>query len=404
MRFFYLDPGLRTTNGHHGEHCRLIRTELRSRGIDPTIVGYQEVAAELRQELGVQPFFRWWTYSEIYRNQDPLAGWLRDFDVGWRVTYEDLQRIGPVSPDDILYFSSVQPVQFMASMQWIGNLPKGAQPRVFVEFATEPGVAVSRTGATNLQVVLVDPRKEPRATMYRFAGSSASQDNFPNVCLFTPNRGVSEIYRAVTGWTFATLPFPHSAVHPIRRRSGNRPIRAAMLGHQRIDKGFDFIPDVIQQLLDVPDVEFLVHNSTPEAMPEPQNALREIARNNPRVNLDERPVLGAEWAKLLDRADLVICPYDPARYASSYSGIVAECVANGIPCVVPTNTIMADMCRDLGGMAAEFLDWSVAGIVAGSRLALANFDELALRANAAAQRWEQHQGAARLVDRLLQAP
>ena len=403
MRFIYLDPGLRTINGHHGEHCGLIRAELRRRGIDPAIVGYQEVAVELRQELGVQPFFRWWTYAQSYRKQDPIAGWLRDFEVGWRVTLEDLKRIPALAADDIVYVSSVRPVQFMAILQWIGSLPKEAQPRVFVEFATEPGVVVSKTGENTSQLVVTDPRQEPRGTLYRFVGSSASQASFPNVCLFTPDRVVSEIYHALTGWAFATLPFPFSAKLVLRCRSGKRPIRVAVIGHQRVDKGFSFIPDVVKHLLDAPDVEFLVHNSSPQEMPEPQNALRELARNNPRVILDERPLLGAEWAKILDRADLVICPYEPVRYASSYSGIAAECIANGIPCVVSANTIMAAMCKDFGEMAAEIPDWSVAGIVAGTRLALANFDELGVRAHAAAQRWQQHQGAPHLVARLLQA-
>jgi hypothetical protein len=401
VRFIYLDTGLRSTIGHHGERCRLLRAELRRRGIDPTILGYQEVAVELRQELGVQPFFRWWSYAHIYHTQDLDVGWLRDFEIGWRVTLEDLKRITSVASDDIVYFSSVYPVQFMALLQWMGSLSREVRPRVFVEFVGEPGVKASSASATTLQFKLVDPRQDPRGVLYRYVGSSISQASFPNVCPFTFNRTYSEIYQAITSWTFTTLPFPHSAVLPIRSRSGERPIQVATIGHQRVDKGFDFIPDIVLQLLDVPDVEFMVHNSTPEEMPGPQNALREIARNHPRVTLDERPALVAEWAKILDRADLVICPYDPLRYATSWSGIVAECIANGIPCVVPSNTIMAAMCRDYGGMAAEFGDWSVAGIVAGIRLALAHFDELAVRANAAAHQWPIQQGTTNLVDRLL---
>jgi hypothetical protein len=402
MRFIYLDTGLRSTIGHHGERCRLILTELRRRGIDPTILGDQEAAVELRQELGVQPFFRWWSYSHLYHVQDLDAGWLRDFELGWRVTLEDLKRISPVASDDIVYFGSAYPVQFMALLQWMASLSREARPRVFVEFVGEPGAKQASPGSTSLQFNLVDPRQDPRGVLYRYVGTSISQASFPNVCLFTFNRAYSEIYQAITAWTFTTLPFPHSAVLPIRNRSGKRPIQVATIGHQRVDKGFHFVPDVVQQLLDVPDVELFVHNSTPEEMPGPQTALREIARNHPRVNLDERPALVAEWAKVLDRADLVMCPYDPHRYATSWSGIVAECIANGIPCVVPSNTIMATMCRDFGGMAAEFRDWSVAGIVAGIRLALANFDELAVRANAAAHQWPNQQGTPHLVDRLLQ--
>jgi hypothetical protein len=366
-------------------------------------LGHQEVIAELKKELGVQPLFRWWTYLQIYRRQDPIAGWLRDFDVAWRVTLEDLQRITPVSAEDIVYFNSVYPAQFMALLQWMSSMPKESRPRAFVEFGTEPGVVITSTIANNRQFEVMDPRREPRGTLYRYVGSIARKEDFPKVCLFTFERTVSEIYQALTGWPVATLPWPHLAVLAIRDRSGKRPIRAAVVGHQRTEKGFQFIPDVLRQLLDGSNVEFLVHNSAPEEMAGAQNAVREMARNNARVILDERSVFGPEWAQILDRADLVICPYDPIRYASSHSAVVTECIANGIPCVVPANTVLAAMCRDFGGMAAEIPEWSVAGIVAGIGAGLTDFDALAARASTAAQRWQQVQGTPRLIDQLLQA-
>ena len=191
------------------------------------------------------------------------------------------------------------------------------------------------------------------------------------------------------------------AILPLRCRFGKRPIRAAFIGHQREEKGFHFVPDLLRTLLDTTDLEFLVHNSMPEEMIATQRAVREIALNNPRFIVDERPVFGTEWAQILDKADLVICPYDPVRYGSSYSAIVAECIANGIPCVVPANTVLATMCREFGGVAAEIPEWSVAGIVAGIRAGLTDFDSLATRAAAAAPLWQQRHGAPRLVDRLL---
>ena len=401
MRFYYLDSALHSKHAHHAEYCRSITDELRQREIDPIVLGFQEVDAALTQSLGVQPFFRWYTYLRTYRNQDPIAGWLRDFDVGTRITIEDLRRIAPVSADDIVYVSAVYPEQFMAVLHWLSSVPKDARPSTFVEFGTEPGVVVVSTTGNNWQFEVMDPRREPRGTLYRYVGSVMQAEDFPTVCLFTFDRSVSGIYQALTGWPVATLPLPISAKLPLRSRSGKRPIRAALLGHQRMDKGFQFVPDVLRTLLDVPDLEFLVHNSMPEEMIDTQRAVREIVQRNPRVIADERAVFGADWAQLVGKADLAICPYDPVRYGSRYSGIVAECVANGIPCVVPANSAPAAMCRDFGGMATEISEWSTAGIVAGIRTALANFDSLASRAAGAAALWQQVHGAPRLVDRLL---
>jgi hypothetical protein len=401
VRFHYLDAALQGKHGHHAEYCRLITNELRQRGIDPNVLGYQQVAAELDQSLKVQPFFRWFTYSGIYRTQDPIAGWMRDFDVAGRITIEDLKRIVPVSADDIVYFSSVYPAQFMAVLLWLKGIPPDARPTTFVEFGTDPGVVLTTTTANTWQFEVMDPRRMPRGMLYRYTGSVMKADDFPRVCLFTFDRIVSSIYQALTCWPVATLPWPHQAILPLRSRLGRRPIRAAILGHQRTEKGFQFVPDVLRAFSNTPEIEFLVHNAMPEEMIESQKAVREIAQNNPRIIVDERSVFGPEWAQILDKTDLVICPYDPVRYSTSHSAIVAECVASGIPCVVPTKTVLAAMCQEFGGTAAEIPEWSARGIVAGIRAALADFESLATRAAAAAPLWQQRQGAPRLVDRLL---
>ncbi|HEV8060422.1 MAG TPA: hypothetical protein VGP68_11140 [Gemmataceae bacterium] len=404
MRFFYLDAALQARHSHHGEYCRLIAGELRRRGLRPVIWGHRELRADLAEELGAQPCFRWFTYLQSFRRKDPIAGWLRDFDVGWRLTLEDMQRITPFSNEDIVYFSSVWPAQFMALLQWLGPISPERRPRVFVEFGTEPGVKLTQSPARHSQIEVLEPRLDPRGTLYRYVGSLAKPQDFPRACLFTFEQTVSEIYRVLTGWPFATLPWPHGSVVSNRSRSGKRPVRAAVIGHQRSEKGFQHIPEVMRQLFDKADVEFLVHNSAPEEMVDTQNALRELARNHPRLTLDERSVYGLHWAGILEQADLMICPYDPVRYATSHSALVTECIANGIPCVVPANTIAAAMCREFGGVAVEISEWTATAIVASIRTALANFDMLAERARAAAQRWQQLNGAPRLVDRLLQAP
>jgi hypothetical protein len=403
MRFFYLDAAIRMRHGHHGEVCRLITSEVRRRGVGLVTLGHQEVLAELRNELEVQPFFRWWTYQQEYRVQNPDSGWLQDFDVGWRLTLEDLRRIAPVGSDDIIYFHSVFPTQLMALLQWMNLLPKEARPRVYVEFGSEPGVVMTSTMPDDLQFRVIDPRLEPRGMLYHYVGSVAKPQDFPTVCLFTFNGIVSAIYETLIRWPVATLPWPFRSSTSNRGRSGKRPVRAAVVGHQRSDKGFQFIPDVLRQLQNVSNIEFLVHNSAPWEMVGPQNEVREIAAKIPWVIVDERPVDSLDWAQILDQTDLMICPYDPVRYANSHSGIVAECIANGIPCVVPARTVLSDLCHHFGGVAAEFPEWSASGVVMAIRTALSNFDTLAVRSNAAAQRWQQTEGAPHLVDRLVHA-
>ncbi len=133
----------------------------------------------------------------------------------------------------------------------------------------------------------------------------------------------------------------------------------------------------------------------------PQEALLELSRSHPNIKVDSQAISAAAWAKLLDATDLMICPYDPVRYATSHSGIMAECLANGIPNVIPAGTSLASLAKEFGSPAVEFREWTAASVVAAIREAIANFDSLADRAALAAERWKTVQGARRFVDTLL---
>src|SRR5439155_1206590 len=149
----------------------------------------------------------------------------------------------------------------------------------------------------------------------------------------------STAYQVLLGKPVGVLPVPRLAATTPRNRAGRRPITVSVVGHQRPDKGYQHMPEVARRLLQArPDIRVLAHNADPQGMPDTRQAMRALAAADRRVIIDERLAGQQAWAEVLDASDLILCPYDPARFAFSYSAVAAEAVANAIPMVVPTGS------------------------------------------------------------------
>jgi glycosyltransferase involved in cell wall biosynthesis len=212
----------------------------------------------------------------------------------------------------------------------------------------------------------------------------------------------SAAYQVLLGKPVGVVPLPRLPTMALRNRAGRRPITVAVIGHQRPDKGYHLVPEVARQLLQArPDIRVLVHNGDPQGMPEAQQAMRALAAANRRVVIDERLAGQGVWAELLDASDLILCPYDPGRFAFSYSAVAAEAVANGIPMVVPAGSSLARLVAEFGGAGTTFDRAEPAYLVDATLQALQQFDRLAAIAFAGAEKWTKVHGPRKFVDAIL---
>ena len=198
------------------------------------------------------------------------------------------------------------------------------------------------------------------------------------------------------------LPLPQQAHAPLRTRVGKRPITIGILGDQRPDKGYGKVPVVITALLAQHEhIRFLVHNAAPAGMPGTQESVRQIAATDSRVTVDERPADGSMWQSLLADTDLMLCPYNPTRYVASYSAVVVEALANGIPVVGPASTTLSRFVADNSGAIVTFDAYAAQDIADATHKALLDYDALAATAFAAAEQWDSQDRKALLVDCIL---
>jgi glycosyltransferase involved in cell wall biosynthesis len=401
MKVLYADPGLRDNLGHHANSCRLIRREMERRGVDVSVLGHNGVIAELQAELKAIPLFRAFTYWQS--DGDAVSGWLNAFDAAARATQEDLARLRGVTADDIVYLNSAQPAQLLALIKWSQSLPLESRPHIVLEFGTDPGVDVEAGAQPGSFVLrLHDYRTDPRAMFYRFAANHLREPDLARFHMRTFDTGSSTIYATLLNRPVGVLPLPQFAQAEVTSRVRRRPITVSVLGHQRPDKGYHLMPQVARLLLaHEPDIRLLIHNGAPDVMPHVQQELRAHAAVESRLTLNEETAGPALWGELLDRSDLILCPYEPSRFVASYSAVATEALAHGIPLVVPAGTSLSRLLAAYGGPGTAFDRYQPASVVDATRQALADFDALAGRAAAAAEQWNATMGVGNMVGALL---
>lgn len=398
MRFVYLDAGLRNDVGHHANFCRHIVGELRGRGIETLIFGHRDLDPALRQELGAIPHFRAYAYAES--DGDPFCGWLTGFESLARTTYEDVTALPAIGRSDVLYASSVRPVQFAALVELHRTVSSDRRPTVVAE-SVSTGLTVQQT-ARGLEAIVPHPRRDPKAPLFRFVARRLPHQEGNRFHFITFGRLPSDLFSMLLERPVPTLPLPYRAVTPLRNRAGARPVVVAILGHQKLAKGYDQLPDIVADLLRArPDIRLLIQHVDPRGTPETQQAMRAIAASDDRIVLDERPAGRTGWPKLLEMSDLILCPHRPEFYEAGLSTVAAEALANGIPLVVPAGTPLETMLADFGGAGTTFDRFEPGAIVAATGRALDDFERFAGLAYAAALRWPEMHGPARMVDALL---
>ncbi|AYR23384.1 glycosyltransferase [Herbaspirillum rubrisubalbicans] len=399
MTFFYLDSGLATEIGHHANSCRLIIEQIKKRGMTVEVYGHVGMEASLKDELNATPYFRWHTYNEVAN--ETVWGRLDAFRLGWRHTFEDLRALSPfIKRGDLVYFNSVRPAQLMALALWIGTMDVRLMPTIVAEFGSDSGLQQSAPMTPDW--MLPDLRHDIRPLFYRIA-ADALRDAAPRrLHLLVFDEWVAKSYSALLGLDVNDASAPRQATTDCRRRTGLPVVTIGILGEQRPAKGYEFVPEVIQRVLDARPqrVKFLVHNAVPEAMPQVQARMREMALQDSRIELDEQPGTPARWNALLGRSDLMLCPYFPGVYQTSYSAIAIEALANAIPAVVPAGTTLSHTLERFS-CATSFGQFEASSIADAVIAAVDRMDELAEMAKRASKLWAQEYGPGHLVRTLL---
>ena len=186
-----------------------------------------------------------------------------------------------------------------------------------------------------------------RNTLLHFTQSTEEH----RVFFYTDTDELSEQYNRFGISTFNTLPVPHtnpaspSSTHENEEKNKNSPLIVTYLGDARTEKGYHLIPHIINDLwLDYVNsgkVRFVLQSNFNLPKGEPKIV---VARSDleslpkEKVHLIYNALSFEEYTKLLLETNIMLLLYDASNYYARSSGILVECLAAGIPVIVPAAT------------------------------------------------------------------
>jgi len=373
MKISLLDPGLKSVVGHHFDlDLRLVKV-LAQRGHEVSVLGALNLspvlvakAAEAGMELNAS--FSIPTYSKLPSEKKAgnglrrLLGGLQarplaiDIYRSWaRQTAEELSTIPEA---DLWFWPTLAPYQFdAATMQPRSVRQAGGlwwQPRFPLEIGARNWQQTARRAAETLPNFVV----------------GVYDDAIRRGCRsFSPQL---EMHR---------LPTPHDGAVNLRQPTEMK--RIGFFGHQRPDRGIDLVPELVNTLLGR-GFEVVLHDSS--------QTLRGKV-DHPRLEI--LPFID-DFPAQVARCDAVIWPSRWEAYRQSFSGVVSECIASGVPVILPAGCLPAEVAERLN-CGTFFCDYSSEAILEAVDELTAGFASAWAAAQTASEAWRAENGTERLA-------
>jgi glycosyltransferase involved in cell wall biosynthesis len=183
------------------------------------------------------------------------------------------------------------------------------------------------------------------------------------------------------GLDVACLPCPHDGAANDRQPSVLR--RIGFFGHQRASRGLALVPELVSALVQR-GFHVVVQDSSLSIQGKSSHPNVELLRYVP------------DFAAEIARCDLVIWPSRWEAYVESFSGVMSECIATGVPILAPSGCMPAEVLTRFG-CGTFFHEFSADAILEAVDLAALDFAAIVTRARKAAGLWHAENGTDRLA-------
>jgi nucleoside 2-deoxyribosyltransferase len=361
MKINYLDSGLRHRAGHHLEYARRLLGQMAAAGHDVHAYGYAQMEQEVVDGLegfDVSPLFKGFLhltpkqYDEYagevvqYRSEAATVAWdlrkLRDAD-GW---------IWPlIRPQDIVACALLRiKVPMVGCVFW----DPGVETRTLAAQLWRDALLSARGAGLNLTLASFEPELRQR---------------------FMP---------IVPNGRFVTVPQPAEAKPLPAPRAALK--RIGFFGHQRAEKEARGMHALLAQL-----VASGFHVTY-------QNSSNQMA--SPDIEGVETIGFVEDLTAEIARCDLVVLPYDIARYHARDSGLLVEALALGIPVTAPFGTLPGRII-EAAQVGPLFTANGAVAILTAVDQAVRNYSTYARNAHRNASAYTAHNNSARCAAALV---
>jgi glycosyltransferase involved in cell wall biosynthesis len=265
-----------------------------------------------------------------------------DYTARFRSDLEQLLAFAGCSADDHVFLPTAHGRELVAICQLLQDVGREHLPTFHLEFRhalTE--WAGIRPGA-----------EHPFCTLHKVCFGTARQyRDADHVRLYTDTEELARQYHKVTGFRFDVLPIPFRSQLIQREISESpQPLCLTFLGDARDEKGFHWLPELIDSMMDEyvrpGRVRFLLQAAPLDTSWNrgSQQALEKLKQKGlAGVTLvgTDGPLPPEEYFQVVSQTDMLLCPFDAMAYRSRSSGTLAEAIAAGIPTIVPEGTWLA---------------------------------------------------------------
>lgn len=397
-KLFIIDPSIQSVGGHYYSYADALREPSQELGYDFVIVGNRKLSAVDRPK-GVLPLFDhtfwdghasgardfWANAHGVFRSK--LGKWAMTAhysDVG----FERPIRGGPLTRSAV--FASRTPARLLLSLSYrassshkwgtrIGQIRQqllkrrvvtdlnaglaslfetydiGADDTIFLPTCSEnelAGVILfaskhSARRAPHWKLLFRRPVDEGlRAAFHEHRHAIAG---WPTLEFLTDTRELSITHERTTGQSFRTLPIPHTAP-PRAEPPLTAEFTAIYVGDARTEKGYGALPEVVSQTLALaPPPRMSDHSigfvfqsnfNVPEGEPIVAVAKSRLSLefSSASVTLVDGPLDGTRYWDLLRSGGVNLLLYDSLQYRDRSSGILAESLGAGLPCIVSSGS------------------------------------------------------------------
>lgn len=375
MKIHLLDPGLSSTKGHHLDlDVRLVKALMR-RGHEVVVCGALAAEPELAARLSAlgasfRPVFRRSPYFSA-GGQRPFRVRLGERVAGRRfaptdgisparyreAARETAEDLAGLPPADVCFWPTLSAYQLAAACA------AGRGPQI--------------GGAWWLPPFL----HEAAAALWAESARRIGREALPVKVGFFDEELCRRAGSFCEGLPVHCLPTPHDGADGARKRSDVR--RIGFFGHQRPARGRDLLRELVPALV--------------------ARGFEVVVQDSGRGGRFDAPVqvlpFIENFAAELVRCDAVIWPSRPEAYVWNLSGVVSECIASGVPVIMPSGCLPAEMAVRFG-CGHHFHEYSCGGVLQALERLSDDLPATLARCEAARQAWHAVNGSDRLVQRI----
>ncbi|MEM9838518.1 MAG: hypothetical protein AAF830_05115 [Pseudomonadota bacterium] len=358
-RFIIVDPSLSDLRGHHYQLTLNADSAAREGGAECVwLVNHAADRNLLKAHPQARPAFKLGMYDQYKRGAKSKDISLADeMTAGLLLAIDELG----VTSNDRLFFHTCDGATYEAAAAVVEELALDVMPAFHLCTPYDPvGVMPNRTkpGEVTRAIDLIGSLGLIGVRVFLYAENDLLANH------------LSQLWR--TPVTALNLPMPafsdehRKAAALYRQDTLNIPPADRMvcvLGSARIEKGFNLLPDIVRRTFEfagestynglyADDIQFVIQ-ATPQIVgrdPVIQKAIDRLQEQAAgRVTLLEHSLEVEEYRSVLLASDIVLMPYEPAKYRVRGSGIISEALTAGKFAVASEGSYPGHMASLFGG-------------------------------------------------------